>query len=78
MAGVDQTGKLLFNRTIYPHPPQKQTDSKRILKDLIEEYSIDLIAIGNGTASRETEELIAALIKEYRLKVRCASYSYHC
>jgi len=65
VAVIDETGKYLEGITIYPHPPQKEYfEAKSILRDLISQYDINLIAIGNGTASRETELLVADLIKE--------------
>lgn len=61
---VDETGKLLGTATIYPHPPQNEKDkASKIISDLIIKYKVDAIAIGNGTASRETEFFIADLIK---------------
>lgn len=64
-AVVDETGKVLATAAIYPHPPQRRpAEATRTLTALIERHGVELIAIGNGTASRETEELIAALIKE--------------
>jgi uncharacterized protein len=67
VAIIDETGKYLEGTTIYPHPPQKEYfEAKSILRDLIAKYQIDLIAIGNGTASRETELLVADLIKEIK------------
>jgi protein Tex len=69
LAVIDTTGKYVEGTTIYPHPPQGRTiESKKILLDMIERYKVNLIAIGNGTASRETEQLIADLIKENKLK----------
>ncbi|MFC1568628.1 Tex family protein [bacterium] len=66
VAVIDTTGKYLKGETIYPHPPQKQLDqSKKILKELMETYKVNIIAIGNGTASRETEQLVSELISEY-------------
>ena len=63
VAVVDPSGKLLDTDTIYPHPPQNQkAASLRTLKGLVEQYSVTLITIGNGTASRETEQLVAELI----------------
>ncbi|HEX3047699.1 MAG TPA: Tex family protein [Bacillota bacterium] len=63
VAVVDETGKLLATVTIYPHPPHnKYEDSLTILRHLVEKYKVDLITIGNGTASRETELLAAELI----------------
>ncbi|MCX6169020.1 MAG: Tex family protein [Ignavibacteriales bacterium] len=68
LAVIDTTGKYIEGTTIYPHPPQNRSaDAKKILLDLIERYGVNLIAIGNGTASRETELLIADLIKENKL-----------
>ena len=65
VAVIDETGKYLEGITIYPHPPQKEYfEAKSILRDFISKYNINLIAIGNGTASRETELLVADLIKE--------------
>lgn len=69
LAVIDTTGKYIEGRTIYPHPPQnKLEESKKILSDIIKRQGVNLIAIGNGTASRETELLIADLIKENKLK----------
>jgi uncharacterized protein len=69
LAVVDATGKVLATGTIYPHAPQKKwTEAKRTLTDLIEKFDVALIAIGNGTASRETELLAAELIKEMSFK----------
>jgi len=63
VAVIDQTGKVLWTGTIYPHEPQKQWEaSKKILLDLIAKYDISLISIGNGTASRETEKLAAEVV----------------
>ena len=71
LAVVDKTGKYLKSCVIYPFS-KKESDvaaSKLILKNLIKEYNVDIIAIGNGTASRESEALIAELIKEIDSKV---------
>lgn len=65
VAVIDATGKVLETATIYPHPPQKQWQKALDgLLDLIERYGVTLIAIGNGTASRETEQLAAELTRE--------------
>ncbi|MBN1680323.1 MAG: RNA-binding transcriptional accessory protein [Anaerolineae bacterium] len=65
VAVVDQTGKVLDTVTIYPHPPQnRRAEALDILAALVERYDVGVIAIGNGTASRETEDLVAALIRE--------------
>lgn len=69
LAVIDTTGKYIEGKTIYPHPPQnKIEESKKILLEIIEQYKVGLIAIGNGTASRETELMIADLIRENKLK----------
>ncbi|MBC8503697.1 MAG: RNA-binding transcriptional accessory protein [Chloroflexi bacterium] len=65
VAVIDITGKSLGTATIYPHEPQRQSQkAKQILSALIEQHKVTLIAIGNGTASRETEQLVAELIQE--------------
>ena len=65
IAAIDTTGKYIEGETIYPHPPQKQWDnSKEKIKYFIDKFNIDVIAIGNGTASRETEQLVAETINE--------------
>lgn len=70
LAVVDATGKVLKIDKIYPTIPKKSyADDKKKVLDLINAYKIDIIAIGNGTASRETEKFIADLIKENKLKV---------
>ncbi|ELA6601700.1 Tex family protein [Vibrio alginolyticus] len=71
IAVVDSTGKVLATETIYPHPPQKQYDkSAQIVEQLVRKYNVDLIAIGNGTASRETDSFVADVIKRGNLKVQ--------
>ena len=70
LAVVDGTGKKLDIKVIYPHEPKNEKEkSKRILLDLIDKYNIDIIAIGNGTASRESESFVAETIKEANRKV---------
>lgn len=65
IAVVDESGKFLDEAIVYPHKPQgKVEQTKKTLKRLIETHKIDVIAIGNGTASRESESLISDLIKE--------------
>lgn len=65
IAVVDGTGKLLETATVYPTKPQNDIDgSKQKLKAMIEKYGVEVIAIGNGTASRESEAFVAELIKE--------------
>jgi len=64
VAVVDPTGKVLDTATIYPHEPQKQWDAAlHALAHLVARHGVTLIAIGNGTASRETETLVAELIR---------------
>ncbi len=65
LAVVDATGKVLDTVVIYPTAPQnKVAEAKRVLKNLIEKYGISLISVGNGTASRESEQIIAGFLKE--------------
>lgn len=69
IAVIDSTGKYLEGTTIYPHPPQSRfLEAKKILAEYINRYKVNVIAIGNGTASRETELLVAETIKENKLK----------
>ena len=64
---VDGTGKPLAKTVVYPTPPQNKTEeAKKILKALIEEYKVEVISCGNGTASKESEIFIAELIKEIK------------
>jgi len=64
VAVIDETGKYLEGHTIYPHPPQNKTaDARKVVSKLISKHNVEVIAIGNGTASRETEFFIAELIK---------------
>ena len=70
LAVIDHTGKKLDIKVIYPHEPRLERDkSKQVMLDLIRKYKIDIIAIGNGTASRESEAFVAELIKEAGHKV---------
>jgi uncharacterized protein len=71
LAVVDATGKVLDTVVIYPTAPQnKVAESKAILKKLIQKYGITLISVGNGTASRESEQVIVELLKELPVKVQ--------
>ena len=71
IAVVDKNGKLLDTTTVYPTDPQnKIEESKKELKALIEKYNIDIIAIGNGTASRESEKFVSDMIKEIDREVQ--------
>lgn len=70
LAVLDPTGKVLDIKVIYPtEPHNKIEESKKIVLELIDKYNIDIIAIGNGTASRESEAFIASTIKEAKRKV---------
>ncbi len=65
VAVVDETGKVLDTSVIYPVPPKnKVEEAKQIIKALIEKHNVDIISIGNGTASKETEIFAAELLKE--------------
>ena len=65
LAVVDETGKVLDTKVIYPTAPQnKVTEAKAELKRLIKKYNVSLISVGNGTASRESEQVIVELLKE--------------
>ncbi len=69
VAVIDETGKYIEGTTIYPHPPQKKYDaSKSEVLKLVKKHDVSLIAIGNGTASRETELMTAELIRENNLQ----------
>ena len=71
LAVVDPTGKVLDTKVIYPTAPQnKVEESKAIVKKLIEKYNITLISLGNGTASRESEQIIVEMLKEIPQKVQ--------
>lgn len=71
IAVVDKNGKLLDTTTVYPTEPQnKVEESKKELKALIEKYNIDIISIGNGTASRESEKFVSDMIKEIDREVQ--------
>ena len=73
IAVVDGTGKVLDTTVVYPTPPQnKQDEAKKKLKELIDKYSIDVISIGNGTASKESEIFVSELVKDYGGKVSYA------
>lgn len=70
IAVVDDTGKLLDTATVYTTAPQNDIEGgKKVLKGLISKYNVDIISLGNGTASRESEQFIADLISEIDRKV---------
>ncbi|KKB38206.1 Tex family protein [Bacillus thermotolerans] len=65
LAVVDEIGKMLHIGVIYPHPPvSKKEQAKEMLRKVLKDYKIEIIAIGNGTASRETEQFVADTLKE--------------
>lgn len=70
IAVVDGTGKVLDTTVVYPTPPQSKTaEAKATLEKLIDKYSVDVISIGNGTASKESEIFVADMLKDYNGKV---------
>jgi len=76
IAVIDETGKLLDTTTVYPTEPQnKVEEAKKELKALIKKYKVNVIAIGNGTASRESESFVSEMIKEIEEKVYYAIVS---
>ena len=76
IAVIDETGKVLDTNTIYPTAPQNDLEgSKKVLINLINKYDVDMIAIGNGTASRESEMFVADTIKEVEKQIHYAIVS---
>lgn len=70
IAVVDETGKKLDKTVVFPTAPQNKTEeAKVVLKELIKKYNVDLLSIGNGTASRETEKFVAEMLKEMNEKI---------
>jgi len=71
VAVIDSTGQLLEHTTIYPHPPKNQWDqAQQQLHKLCNEHNVELISIGNGTGSRETDKLIGELLKHHQLNAQ--------
>ncbi|XTR37756.1 Tex family protein [Paraclostridium tenue] len=71
IAVVDKNGKLLDYTTVYPTKPQNDVEgAKKTLKQLIEKHDIDIISIGNGTASRESEQFVSEMLKEIKKEVQ--------
>lgn len=71
LAVIDYTGKMLDISVIYPHEPHnKIQESKKIFLDLIEKYDVDIVAIGNGTASRESEKFVSDAIKSSKKQIK--------
>lgn len=70
LAVVDETGKLLKIDVIYPHPPvSKVKEAKAKFEDILKTYKVEMVAIGNGTASRETEQFVADILKEQKEEI---------
>ncbi|MDG2738637.1 helix-hairpin-helix domain-containing protein, partial [Vibrio parahaemolyticus] len=70
LAIVDDTGKVLYIDVIYPHPPvRKYEDAKAKVLSIIDKYQVEMIAIGNGTASRESEEFIVDVLQNVKREV---------
>ncbi|WP_100403719.1 Tex family protein [Bacillus sp. FJAT-42315] len=64
LAAVDETGKVLYIGVIYPHPPKaKRAEAEKLFKQILDQYKIELVTVGNGTASRETEQFVVDMIK---------------
>ncbi|MCU4706639.1 helix-hairpin-helix domain-containing protein [Mycoplasma sp. CSL7503-lung] len=71
MAVLNPNGDFITKQKMFPHKPQEKTElSKKIVLDLIRKHNIDIVVIGNGTASRETEKFIADLVKENKLTIK--------
>ena len=72
LAVIDSSGKYLCSTVIKPFAssPKSLEDSKKVIVDLVNKYNVDIIAIGNGTASRESESLCASIIKDYKLNAK--------
>lgn len=76
IAVVDGTGKVLDTTVVYPTPPQKKIEeAKKTLEKLIDKYKVDVISIGNGTASKESEIFVSDMVKDYGGKVTYAVVS---
>lgn len=70
LAVVDETGKMLMIDVVYPHPPKaKPEEAKQKVLGILREYPIEIVAIGNGTASRETEQFVTELLKEVEREI---------
>ena len=70
LAVVDETGKMEQIAVVYPHPPAaKKEEAKKKFRDIIEKYKVEIVAIGNGTASRETEQFVVEALKEVKREI---------
>ena len=71
LAVINPFGTFIAKGVIYPHPPvNKKEDAEKIFVQFVNNYDVDLIAIGNGTASRETEQFVASMIQKHKLKTQ--------
>ncbi|MDG0843906.1 RNA-binding transcriptional accessory protein [Staphylococcus equorum] len=71
LAVINPFGTFVAKGVMYPHPPiNKKVDAEKIFVKFVKDYDVELIAIGNGTASRETEKFVATMIQEYHLKAQ--------
>lgn len=71
LAVINPFGTFVAKGVMYPHPPiNKKADAEKIFVKFVKDYDVELIAIGNGTASRETEQFVASMIQEHHLKVQ--------
>lgn len=70
LAVVDETGKVLRIDVIYPHPPvSKKQEAEKKFREIIESYQVEMVAVGNGTASRETEQFVADMLKDQEREI---------
>jgi len=70
LAVVDETGKVLRIDVIYPHPPvSKKQEAEKKFKEIIEVYEVEMVAVGNGTASRETEQFVVDMLKDQKREI---------
>lgn len=70
LAVVDETGKVLEIGVIYPHPPVSKTvEAKAKFQEILDRYDIEMVAVGNGTASRETEQFVADMLKKQNKEI---------
>lgn len=70
LAVVDETGKVLRIDVIYPHPPvSKRQEAEKKFREIIETYQVEMVAVGNGTASRETEQFVVDMLKEQNREI---------
>ncbi|MBR1539722.1 MAG: RNA-binding transcriptional accessory protein [Clostridia bacterium] len=76
IAVIDKTGKVLATTTVYPTEPQNDVEgSKKVLKELINKFDVNMISIGNGTASRESEQFVSNMLKEIKKEIYYAIVS---